>query len=166
MFRQLADKAPTINKGVAEFGALSVLGGAIGAGVSALLGGDAALTTLGLRAAPAAATAGATIDAVQRVVEESGGSIQQAIQLGNSAGLTQGQSIQAIRTVLTNTGRGDGGLFAAGQGAQIILPRLGGPNAPIVQVGADGVAKFGTAAVRFSFEGGKIVGSASNIRIP
>lgn len=52
---QLGRMAPAINQSVGAFAALSAVGGTIGAIVSTFFGGGAAITTLGLRAAPAAA---------------------------------------------------------------------------------------------------------------
>src|SRR5690606_2574470 len=129
----------------------TLIGGAVGLAGGAGYATATAnpVTTLGL------ASAGA--GSVNRVVSGAGRSIQAAIELGNKAGLTQSQAIQAVTKVLSNTGRATGGVVDAANGGRLILPAQAGMNQPIVHVAADGVAKMGSATVRFMVENGQTV---------
>jgi len=103
---------------------------------------------------------------VDGVVVSAGGSIRQAVTAANSAGLSQAQAVQAITRVTQASGRSVGAVVNQG-GAKILTGVVLGAGQPIVSVGANGVARFGSATVNIGVgPGGKVVTTVSNIVIP
>ena len=93
---QLGQMAPAINQSVGAFAALSAVGGAIGAAVSAALGGEAAITTLGLRAAP---VAGAGAAAAGRIAN---GDFERTFETGAGAVRVFGEAVTQGKTLTLN----------------------------------------------------------------
>jgi hypothetical protein len=69
--------------------------------------------------------------------------------------------------VLENSGRNIGALVAGEGGSQILTGVASGANQPIVQVAANGIARFGSGTVNLTLDSaGRLVGTVTNIVFP
>ena len=93
---QLGRMAPAINQSVGLFAGVSAVGGAIGAAFTTLVGGGASITTLGLRAAPAA---GAGAAAAGRIAN---GDFERTFETGAGAVRVFGEAVTDGRTLTLN----------------------------------------------------------------
>ena len=133
---------------LAGVGAGLLTGGLSAVATEALfLGGSTAGIGV-LSAGDAAAIAKTTAD-IDSVVAAAGGSMGGAVAAANQAGLTQYAAVNAITQVITVAGKSYG--VVDGPGGGVILTGIANGRAqPIINVAADGFARFGTATTTWT----------------
>jgi hypothetical protein len=128
-FWKLAGTSVAVGTGL---GAFEVAGGL----------GVAQLTTL--------SAGGPLIPPVARVLLSSEGSIRRAVAGINLANLSQSEAVHVIRRVTEISGRRVGGVVDVANGAKVVIGVREGVRQPLVFIGPDGMARFGSATVSFA----------------
>jgi len=131
---------------------------------SALTGALAAGAGCSGRGGGSSCTSRPAPTAIDRVVVGAGGSIKQAVTGINAARLSQSQAVQVITRVTQGSGRRVGGVVDLPGGARAVAGVLPGPGQPIVHVGRNGTASFGSATVGFHLgTGGRVITTVTDV---
>lgn len=105
-------------------------------------------------------------EAIDRVVDASGGSLRKAVDAANRAGLSQSEAIEAFTRVVTVSGRKVGAVLDV-DGAKVLTGVRSGAGQPIVHISANGTARFGHADTTLTLDAaGELVGAISNLVLP